>query len=279
MKAVLVFCLFSCLSASAQSDILAKAEKERDLKTFLSYYEKDAISMPEYQPALHGINEIETYYREIFSRHRITSFVRKAEEFFDFDTTVIEIGTFVKEFDNIPTQQGKYWMVWTVKPNGIRRLKAEAFGYFHPIKDPEALTVKMPVTFVSEKSSLELRAYKALNEEYVRLKDGALRSEFYADDARYMPFQEPTVTGIKNIRPYLIEYSNRGNINFDSLDLTTIHGEYLPGFILEYSQVKVKWHNADTSGRTEGKGIVLWKRQPDQSLKIYRHIGTHNYLK
>jgi ketosteroid isomerase-like protein len=269
---VLLYCLFF-----TPTSLLTQAEKNGDLKTFLSYYEPDVISMPEYQPTLHSIQELEAYYKEIFKRQRIKSFDRKAEEYITLGSTIIEIGTFVKTFDTVPAQNGKYWLVWHKKQNGTYKIKAEVYGYFHPIKDPKALTVSMPVSKLHEPTPLELRAYDALNEKYVRLKDGALRSEFYTEDARYMPFQEPTVSG-KEIRPYLIEYSKRGDITFDSLDLSTIHSEYFPGYVLEYSEVKVKWSAANASGRTEGKGIRLWKRQADQSLKIYRHIGTHNYL-
>ena len=51
-------------------------------------------------------------------------------------------------------------------------------------------------------------------------------------------------------------------------------GEY----ILEYDMFKVKWSVPNYSGRTEGKGIRIWKRQEDKSLRLYREIGTHNHL-
>lgn len=269
------------------SDVLIQSEKNNDLNKFLSYYDGNAVSMAEYQPTLQGIDEIKAYYNEIFQRQNIKSLQRKIEEFIQLKGTIIEIGTFTKAYtnlnaDTVVTLNGKYWKVWAVKPDGSFKLKGEAFGYFHPVKDPKALTVK----FESDKSAaysdqtipLELRAYNALNENYVRLKDGALRSEFYTDDARYMPSQEPTLTGMGEIKPYLMDYSKRGDINFDSLAVYTYHYEYFTDYILEYSKVKVKWSTATASGRTEGKGIRLWKRQDDKSIKIYRHIGTHNHL-
>jgi hypothetical protein len=42
---------------------------------------------------------------------------------------------------------------------------------------------------------------------------------------------------------------------------------------------KVKWSMPDHSGRTEGKGIRIWKRQEDKSLRLYREIGTHNHFR
>jgi ketosteroid isomerase-like protein len=282
------FTLFYLSSSSQQtlSDLLTQSEKDDDLKTFLSCYDENAISMPEYQPTLQGINEIEKYYREIFKKQNIKSFKRKADEFIHLGSTVIEIGTFTKEYtdlnvDTIITLNGKYWNIWAVKPDGSFKLKGEVFGYFHPVKDPKALTVKFQESgndYSDQKIPLELRAYNALNENYVRLKDGALRSEFYTNDARYMPSQEPTLTGLDEIRTHLIDYSKRGNITFDSLAVYTYHYEYFADYVLEYSKVNVKWSNGSASGRTEGKGIRLWKRQDDKSIKIYRHIGTHNHL-
>lgn len=278
---ILCFNLFylNSISQKVPSDLLTQSEIKDDLKTFLSCYDEDAISMVEYQPTLRGIHEIELYYREIFKRQHIKSLQRTAEEFINLGSTIIEIGTFTKEYDTVPTWKGKYWYVWALKPDSSFKLKGEAFGYFHPVKEPKALTVDIQQSgHPTQQVPLELRAYNALNENYVRLKDGALRAEFYTNDARYMPSQEPTLTGMDEIKPYLMDYSKRGNINFDSLTVYTYDYEYFADYVLEYSMVKVKWSTAAASGRTEGKGIRLWKRQADKSLKIYRHIGTHNHL-
>lgn len=272
------------------SAILTAAEKNDDIKSFLAHYDENAISMPEYQPALTGVDEVEAFYKEIFQRQAIKVFERKVDEIINLDNTILEIGTFKKEYtdassDTLLTQNGKYWNIWQVQPDGRFKLKGEAFGFFHPVKNPGALVVQLPKTqpakseIASDKKiSFELKAYNALNEKLVKIRDGAQRSEFYTDDAKFMPFAEPTVTGINEIKPYLIEYSTRGDVNIDSLAVYTYHYENLDDYILEYSKFKVKWSVPQLSGRTEGKGIRLWKRQEDKSLKIFRHIGTHNHI-
>lgn len=260
---------------------LTHSETNHDLKGFLSYYSDDVISMCEYQPTMYGISDISIYYREIFQRQHIRSFQRTAEEFITLKGTVIEIGTFKKELTDADTRNGKYWNIWAINPDGSIKLKGEVIGYFHPVKDPQTLTVKLQHIGQSNSNKdvpLELRAYSALNADYVRLKDGNLRSDFYTTDAKYMPSQEPTVSGLNDIRPYMVEHSVRGNITFDSLDLFTTHYEYSPGYVLEYSEVRVKWTSATTTGRTQGKGVRIWKRQPDGSIKIFRQIGTHDLI-
>lgn len=272
------------------SESHTEAEKNDNLESFIAFYDENAISMPEYQPMLNGNSEIEAFYQEIFRRQSIKVFQKEIDEIIHLDSTIIEIGTLRKEYtdedaDTLLIQNGKYWNVWTQKPDGSFKLKSEVFGFFHPIEKPERLTVQTPQMPANNTAHcdvreipLELRAYNALNEKLVRIRDGALRSQFYTEDARFMPFQEPTVTGMEEIKPYLTEYSSRGNVSIDSISVDTYCYQYFDDYVLEYATFWVKWSVAASSGRTEGKGIRLWKRQKDKSIKIYRHIGTHNHL-
>ena len=281
-------------SADAEAQIkklsraLTEAEKNGDLKTFLSHYDESAISMPEYQPTLQGLGEIESFYKEIFGRQTIRTFNRQAEEIIELDSTIVEIGTFKKEYtdsqaDTLVTQHGKYWNVWHRQREGNYRLKGEAFGFFHPVAHPEALTVRFKkITAEASPVSLkampfELKAYNALMEKGVTTRDGVLRAEFFTDDAVLFPFQEPAVRGMDKLKPYLINY-NSGKVTIDSIAVYTYDYERFHNYILEYDEFRVRFTVPNFSGRVEGKGIRVWKRQADQTLKIYREIGTHNHL-
>ena len=247
--------------------------------------------MPEYQPTLTGIADIETFYKEIFRRQNIKSIVRSAEEFVDLGQTIVEIGTFKKEYSELNKDvtmvlNGKYYNVWVLQSDGGVKLKGESYGFFHPVDNPNALTVDIKKNqpslsdhYSKEKIPFELKAYNALMEKGVRMRDGVLRSEFFTADARFMPFADSTKSGIEQLKPYLIAYSTRGNVTIDSIACYTYHHEDFNDFILEYAMFKVKWRVPDVSGRTEGKGIRIWKRQEDKSLKLYREIGTHDHLK
>jgi ketosteroid isomerase-like protein len=269
---------------------LTNLETADNLDDFLNYYDSSAISMPEYQLTLQGRGEIKNFYREIFFRQKVVEFRRTSHEFIHLGNTIVEIGSFKKKYidsqtDTTLTLLGKYWMVWNKQADGNFKIKGEAFGFFHSVSHPESLTVPIAKTQPNESDILrekeipfELKAYNALMEKGVRTRDGKLRSEFFTADGRVYPFADTTVTGIDQIKPYLIEYSRRGEVSIDSIMCYTLDFINVGAYTLEYDMFKVKWRVPNFSGRTEGKGIRIWKRQDDGSLRLYREIGTHNHL-
>gem|GEM_PF-2774725 len=273
------------------SQIRTAAEKNDDLEGFLKCYDTLAISMPEYQVTLTGLNEIRSYYREIFQRQNIRTFQRTPTEIIDLGKAIIEIGTFSKEYfrstsnEKLVIQHGKYWNIWHVQHGRRLKLKGEAFGFFHAIENPEELIIptnkKQPdesEVYSQKTIPFELKAYNALMEKGVRTRNGILRGNFFTDDGSFMPFADSAVSGIENIRPYLIAYSARGDVTIDSITCYTYDFEYLDEYVIEYDMFKVKWRVPNFAGKTEGKGIRLWRRQEDKSLKLYREIGTHNHI-
>ncbi len=100
---------------------------------------------------------------------------------------------------------------------------------------------------------------------------------FFTNDASFMPFANSTVTGIDNLKPYLVAY-NSGEVTIDSISVYTYHYENFDDYLLEYPKFRVKFTTPQTSGSMQGKGIRIWKRQADKSLKIHREIGLHDHL-
>jgi ketosteroid isomerase-like protein len=272
---------------------MVKAEVNDDLGAFLSFYEPDAISMPEYQPTLDGVGQIEAFYSAIFRRQEVAAYNKEAKEIFELDSLVLEIGRFNKDYsvavaDTMLTQQGEYWHVWRKQPDGSLKIEGEAFGFFHPIDNAESLTVAFrddgwnkPINGSREgvEYPFELRAYNSMMEKGVQTRDGEFRSNYFTEDGAFKPFAEPVVSGMAEIKPYLIAYSKRGQVKIDSVSVFTYDSRYLDGFVLEYDMFRVRWTANDFHGRTEGKGIRLWKRMDDHSLRLFREIGTHNHLK
>ncbi|WP_138991177.1 hypothetical protein [Larkinella sp. C7] len=273
------------------SEALVTAEKNDDLDVFLSYYATNAIVMPEYQLTRTGLREIREFYQELFQRQHIRTLQQKADEWIWLtDSTIVELGTFRKQFidpalgDSLQTHRGQYWHIWRAQSDGTIKLQGVAYGFFHPVTHPKRLVVATgkqpdePEIHTIRTPSVELQAYNALMEKGVQTRNGALRSSFFAEDGSFKPYAEELVTGMLRIKPYLIAYSNRGVVTIDSVSCYTYASEAFERYTLEYDMFKVKWHRANVAGRTEGKGIRIWKRQPDQSLRLYREIGTHNYL-
>lgn len=271
------------------TQLLTQAERQNDLNAFLQRYDEHAICMPEYQLTLQGLQNIRTFYEGIFQRQHVKTLNRQPLEFIHIGKTIVEIGTFNKEYtgsksDTIHFLRGKYWHIWESSGNGNFKLKGEAFGFFHSVKHPETFIIQGSKEQPDESDIIlkkeipfELKAYNALMEKGVRNRDGILRSEFFTADAVIYPFADTVVAGIDKIKPYLIAYCSRGTVTIDSIMCYTYDFENAGDYILEYDMFKVKWR-PDAAGRTEGKGIRIWKRQPDNSLRLYREIGTHNYL-
>jgi len=267
---------------------LTEAEAGDKLEEFIVHYDEHAISMPEYQTTLDGRMAIRNFYDQLFRRQIVKFFQRTSQEFIHRDSTIVEIGTFKKEYvspdsDSTITLTGKYWHIWQALPDGGFRIKGEAFGYFHHVDDPTALivdgkTAQPNEAEVQRETPFELKAYNALMEKGVRTRDGILRASFFTDDGIFFPFADTAVRGMDQIKPYLISYSNSGKVTIDSISCYTYAFDLLGSDLIEYTMFKVSWRLPDRSGRTEGKGIRVWKRQADNSLRLYREIGTHNHL-
>ncbi|HEX6226930.1 MAG TPA: hypothetical protein VFZ52_21075 [Chryseolinea sp.] len=269
---------------------LTELETTDALDTFIQYYDSQAISMPEYQVSLRGRKKIENFYREIFSRQQVIAFQRTSQEFIHMGSAIVEIGSFKKEYKDLKTDTlvgltGKYWLVWDGSLDEGFKIKGESFGFFHPVPQPALFTVGENQRQPDEGELLgrreipfELKAYNALMEKGVRNRDGNLRSEFFTPDGRFYPYADTAIVGLTRIKSHLIEYSSRGHVSIDSIMCYTFDFSYFENYVLEYDMFKVKWSVPNFSGRTEGKGIRIWKRLPDGSLRLYREIGTHNHL-
>lgn len=271
------------------SETLNAAELSDNVESLLSFYQTDAISMPEFQLTLVGKNQIGRYYSEIFQRQNVDFLHTETLEIIDLGDALMEIGTFEKRYSDqgIELQQrGKYCRIWQTDEGGSYKIKGETSGFFHPIDAPERLVVEMGLIQPNESDILEnkeipfeLKAYNALMEKGVRTRNGHLRADFFTQDGIFMPVAHDPVVGMENLRPYLIDYSSGGQVSIDSISCYTLDYQYFDQYVLEYALFKVKWSTPDQSGRTEGKGIRLWKRMPDHSLRLFREVGTHNHIK
>ena len=266
---------------------LDDAESKPALSECVARYTELAILMPEYQVTLTGRNEIENYYREIFKKQHIKTINRNPREFIHLRNSIIVIGTFKREYgthnnDSLITLNGKYWQVWT-QGTDTYRIKGEAFGYFHPVDHPESLIISENQRQPDESEiqievPFELKAYNALMEKGVRQRNAPLRIAFFTEDGIFYPFADSAVVGLAQLKPYLTAYSSGGTVTIESVSCYTLSFEDLGDHILEYAMFKVEWSHANGSGKTEGKGIRIWRRQSNGSLKLFREIGTHNYL-
>jgi len=274
-------------------DIFIRTAVEKDVGTRLRYYVPNAISMPEYQPTLEGVEAISKYYGAIFSRQNVTHFERQIGEVFELEETIVELGSFRLEYTDAKSgqaslQEGKYWNVWARQVDGGLKIKAETWGYFRPMTDPATLTVEIPagashpsprkLDDQGENLRFELHALNALMKEAVLNHDTELRLGFFTRDAVFMPHADATRSGIDEIRKYLVEYNAR-TVVLEAARIETFEFERVSDYAIEYSRFNVKWRVPELSGVATGKGIRLWKRQPGGALKIVREIATHDFAR
>jgi ketosteroid isomerase-like protein len=265
---------------------------KENIDKLVTFYTADAVCMPDYQSSMKGVGAIKEYYQQIFGRMQVTSFSKKTMETISIRNNVIEIGTFSLSYSGETTNpavtlNGKYFNIWTLQQNGLLKLKAESYGYFHAVENPKILVAKTtstsdensakPKTKATSNLHFELDALNTLMEKSVRTRDGNLRADFFTHDAIFMPFADSMKTGMVKIRNHLLEY-NSGNVIIDSISIYNTYVEDLGSFVIEYPRFYVKWRYAENSGTGQGKGIRLWKRGADCSLKLYREIGLHDHV-
>jgi ketosteroid isomerase-like protein len=254
-------------------------------------YRADAISMPDYQPALYGPAQIAAYHRAMGERRRITSYVPVTTEVIDLgDGTLFETGIFTIGWTRTAggasaEEHGKFANVWRVAPDGSLTLKADVAGYLRPLPDPAAFFVALselppPAQIPADPRLADiLKARNDRNARAVQTHDAAAKIADYADDAIIMPFADTTRTGIGEIRPYLTRYTDNGRgATFDTVRVWNVGYEDHGSYVLEYPKFRVAWHSGDAAGLVKGGGLRLWRRRADGSLELFRQIGTHDFV-
>lgn len=259
-----------------------------DADALAALYLPDAISMPEYQPALYGRTRIAAYQRAMSVRRRVTGYVPVAAEVIDLGKGVlVETGLFTIAWrlsgGGIEEERGKYVNVWSTGPDGALKLKADVRGYLRPLADPSSFVVALPAQAPPASPAggplaARLDALNRANARAVQDHDVAAQLALYADDGMFMPFANTPRAGIAELRPFLTAYVNAGRgATFDSVRVWNTGFEDFGGYVLEYGKFRVAWRAGGSSGVTRGGGLRLWRRGADGALTMLRQIGTHDH--
>ncbi|MBT31334.1 MAG: hypothetical protein CMO01_16895 [Thalassobius sp.] len=257
-----------------------------NLEDRLKYYSDEILCMPEFQLSMRGTEMIKTYYSEIFKREEVELLEKEVFEIIPMGKTLVEMGTFKKHYKMADSNEmiklnGKYCNVWEIQPDEKLMLKAECWGYFHPVEKPESQVVDLKEALteilpdVNNPIAFELAALNALMEKGVQTHDAALRSAFFTQDGMFLPFADSIKTGFTEINEHLIEYTSN-NVSIDSIHVYNQGFEAFDDYVIEYPKFYVAWSLQEAKGISHGKGIRIWKRQADCTLKLYREIGLHN---
>ncbi|MGB3151700.1 MAG: hypothetical protein WBB27_13655 [Maribacter sp.] len=268
-----------------RNNALIEAAMMKDFNGIADIYAEDALLLAEYNPLIDGKEGIKKFYTEIFERQSPTKYQKETTELFDFGETILEIGTFRKSFPDGENRLGPYWHIWELQADGNLLLRAETFGYFDAIKKPSTMAVDSIEEAVwnlqareGVKIPLEYDAYGALMENIVRDRDTNKMLELYTKDGSYTPYVDTTKAGIANLSRHYYAY-HKNPVVIDSIESATYDYIKVPNGVLRFTQFYVEWTVPGFSGMNQGTGMVYWKRQEDNSLKIHRQIGHHIYSK
>lgn len=271
---------------------IVKAAIKNDVAQHLSVFHQAPISMSEHQVSMQGVEHLQQYYQTIFERQNLSTYQRKTTKIYPIDSRIIEIGTFRKEGVMTANQtpfshQGKYMNLWILDDSNQLKLAVETWNYDQPVEDVTSLLVDIPPAeqhgVFKTKRALTLaqtdaiKAAQVIMKRGVQRRDGPMRAALYHQDAVFMPHDEPMMIGGAQILEHLIDY-NAGDVIIDNVEVGVNWSENLGDYILQSSNYYVEWRVDNYSGIGKGKGLRMWKKTADGSLKILVQIALRDHI-
>ncbi|WP_299438412.1 nuclear transport factor 2 family protein [uncultured Aquimarina sp.] len=255
----------------------------------VSYYSEDIRLMPAFQKTLLGKENASIYHKAFFERFNILKYKRENLEILDLGSQFSVLGTFTMKIQLKSTKQikelkGKYMDIWE-KEEGKFSLISEIWNYNHHTDFTEHLKFNnVPGTVLAYQEHLpinndirfELAALNRFMEEFISQGDHKLWSQLYTNDVISMFSYKPMYLDKESLDTFL-KYHVAELPIFEKLDIRNNHIDDLGTYIVNYASHIANWRNDDYSGISTGKGIKIWRRQSNGSLKIVRQIATYDY--
>jgi ketosteroid isomerase-like protein len=260
----------------------------KSVKSTASYYDQKIRLLTEFQKTIIGKENALLYFKTLFSKVDVVSFVRTETEVLDLGEGVLEDGVFTMVVKPNGTNkeyqlEGKYQDIWKKSGNQLL-LTAMAWNYNHQVEIaeqlrlqnvPEVQTAYASHTPINNPVSFQLAALCRLLEKTISEHDAKIWSQFYADDCKIFTTAHSTVEGRKAIDDYLEIHVKELPV-FEKLDVRNDQIDDLGGYVIEYASHVANWRNGESSGVNTGKNIRIWRREKDGSLKIFRQIGMYD---
>lgn len=117
----------------AYNDQMAKAIVSDDQETILSFYTRDAVSLPNYSKMLVGHEEIARHQKESAGQANVTAMKFSTQIIKDYGKALLEIGVYditveVPGYGQPYKDKGKYVSVWEKQTNGDYKMAAEIWN-------------------------------------------------------------------------------------------------------------------------------------------------------
>ncbi|WP_337866644.1 DUF4440 domain-containing protein [Ignavibacterium sp.] len=113
--------------------IYSEAMINNDIKTMMSLYTNDVLSLPSYQPMIRGIETLRNLSEQIEnSEWKTTSFDMKTIDLIPAGDFIIEIGNYKMKMSapEVPewSDEGKYMTVWQEQEDGNLKIRVEMWN-------------------------------------------------------------------------------------------------------------------------------------------------------
>ncbi|HEU5289344.1 MAG TPA: nuclear transport factor 2 family protein [Cyclobacteriaceae bacterium] len=266
----------------------SKSMLDENPEMIQSYFADDIRLMPEFQKTIITKANVTLYWKLFGGRFDTQEFNRTETEIIDIGSRIVEIGSFSSKMKSksdgkVFELKGKYLDLWEKRGDQILLL-TQAWNYDYAInfgdqlKFPEVPSVIVayePHVPIDNPIRFELAAINDFMETVISQRDSKIWSQFYADDASWLYTANSIVQGRKSLDDFFERHAKELPI-FEKLNIRNDRIDDFGKYVVEYASHVAIIRNGDFSGIFTGKDLVLWRREPNGSLKIFKHIGMYD---
>ncbi len=267
-----------------QSQKLAKSIEGESLKETLSIFDVEATLMPEYHMSIRGNSKVRAYYMQFFEKTNTSKFTKEPFEIVDLKNHFIELGTYTHEYSTPKEKDfeyvGKYMTYWKFNGNGVPKIMAHVWGGSSYTAPENFNFVSIDVLGlepikVNTQWKKDIEEARKFSHKAVFSGDTKTQLKSYADDAIYMTYYDPPFIGKEKITEYFNVHNN-GRVPMDSLMTKIVKVIDMGNHALKFGEYYVEWTWEGKPSYIKGKGLTLYKRMQEGTIKIYRQMINHS---
>ncbi|MBW1297747.1 DUF4440 domain-containing protein [Aquimarina litoralis] len=266
-----------------------KGMQTANAEIIVQHYDKEMYLMPAFQKTLLGKDNALIYHKAFFDRFEIIAYERKNFETLDLGPQLCVLGEFkmkvrLKEGTKVEELNGKYMNIWK-KEKGDVSLISEIWNYNHHTDLTDQLKFDtIPGTVLAYQGHLpinnnirfEIASINHFTEEFIAHRDHMLWMQLYAEDAIALFSYKPVFKDRNMLDQFIKDHVAELPI-FEKLDIRNNYINDLGEYVVNYASHIANWRNNEYSGISTGKGIKIWRRAANGTLKIVRQISTYDY--
>ncbi|MFD2585654.1 YybH family protein [Croceitalea marina] len=266
------------------SQKLVEALKSESLESTLSLFCDEATLLPEYHKSLVGKSKIRAYYSQFFEKTVTSKLSKKSFEILDLGMYFVELGTFEHTYKTPKNEEfhykGKYTTYWLFSEDKAPKIIAHILGASNYFEAENLNFISVAVSdskeiIPSSQWERDIEEIRKFVYDAILSGDSKRQMKTYAEDAVYMTYYVPPFIGKGKIREYFDQHYNP-DVSMDSLMTKSVRVIDMGDYALKFGEYYVGWTWEGKPSYIEGKGLTLYKRMEDDSIKIYRQMINHS---